>query len=405
MDYPETLDYLFAQLPMYQRSGPAAYKASLDTTHAINDMLGNPHVGLKTVHIAGTNGKGSVASMIASVLQEAGYKTGLHTSPHLKDFRERIRINGEMIPHDEVIRFVEEYRTKWKPLQPSFFEITVGMAWWYFKRMEVDIVVVETGLGGRLDSTNVIIPEVSVITQIGMDHMNLLGNTIREIAAEKAGIIKPGIPVVLGVMEEEALDVLNQRAAECQIVVHMARDAGDDLPQTALGGMFQKYNVQTAMSALKVLKKNGWNISFEHVVNGLAQVLKNTGIKGRWQQLGESPLIFADGAHNVDGIQVILKEIERLHFTDLHVVLGVVKDKDLASILKLLPREASYYFCKADVPRGMAPEDLQEAALEYGLKGEIYPSVRRAYEAARLYATREDLIFIGGSFFTVAEIL
>jgi dihydrofolate synthase / folylpolyglutamate synthase len=405
MEYGETLDYLFAQLPMYQRQGPAAYKANLDNTIAICSMLGNPERNLKVVHVAGTNGKGSVSHMIASVLQKAGYKTGLYTSPHFKDFRERIRINGEMMPHEDVVDFVERYRQEWKPMNPSFFEITVGMAFWYFVKSEVDIVVLETGLGGRLDSTNVCFPEVSVITNVSMDHMNLLGDSIEAIAAEKAGIIKQGIPVIMGKTCEVSAQIIAAKANEMGAQLYTAVDAGSELPRTDLEGSYQKENTQTALVALRTLKKKGWNIDYEHVEQGLASVAKSTGIKGRWQQLGEAPLIFADAGHNEDGIRVVLNEMKNYHFTNLHVVIGMVKDKSIANILSMIPKNASYYFCKADIPRGLPAEELMEQAKEFGLRGECFPSVRRAYEAARLYAKAEDFIFIGGSVFTVAEVL
>ena len=405
MAYNETLEYLFAQLPMYQRQGPAAYKANLDNTIAICSMLDNPEKNLKVVHVAGTNGKGSVSHMIASVLQKAGYKTGLYTSPHFKDFRERIRINGEMIPHDSVIDFVDRYRQEWKPLNPSFFEITVGMAFWYFAQEEVDIVVVETGLGGRLDSTNVCTPEVSIITNVSMDHMHLLGDTIEAIAAEKAGIIKPGVPIVMGATNVESERVISARAKELGSELINTVDAGSELPRTDLEGSYQKENAQTALSALRVLKKKGWEIEYEHVEQGLASVAASTGIKGRWQQLGEAPLIFADAGHNEEGVRAFLEEMKNYHFTDLHFVIGMVKDKSIDHILSLLPKDASYYFCKADIPRGLPAEELMEQASQHGLRGEGFPSVRRAFEAARLYAKSEDMIFVGGSVFTVAEVL
>ncbi|MFT5183117.1 MAG: dihydrofolate synthase/folylpolyglutamate synthase [Flavobacteriales bacterium] len=405
MAYNEILEYLFAQLPMYQRQGPAAYKANLDNTIAICSMLGNPEKNLKVVHVAGTNGKGSVSHMIASVLQKAGYKTGLYTSPHFKDFRERIRINGDMIPHDSVIDFVDRYRQEWKPLNPSFFEITVGMAFWYFAQEEVDIVVIETGLGGRLDSTNVCLPEVSVITNVSMDHMNLLGDTIEAIATEKAGIIKAGVPVVIGATSEESARVIAAKAAEMGSELIRAIDANTEIPRTDLEGNYQKENAQTALTTLRVLKKRGWELEYDHVEQGFISVAATTGIKGRWQQLGEAPWIFADAGHNEEGVKVLLEEMKNYHFTDLHFVIGMVKDKSIDQILSMLPKEASYYFCKADIPRGLPAEELLEQAKCHGLRGEIFPSVRRAFEAARLYAKAEDMIFVGGSVFTVAEVL
>lgn len=405
MDYFETLDYLFTQLPYYQRQGPAAYKADLSNTIALCKLLGNPQDGLKCIHIAGTNGKGSVAHMVASVLQEQGYKTGLYTSPHLKDFRERIRVNGEMIDQDVVTEFVNEHKDAWQPISPSFFEITVALAFDHFRKEEVDIAVIETGLGGRLDSTNVVAPEVSVITNIALDHMQFLGNTIEEIAAEKGGIIKESVPLVLGPMAAEARAVLQEMATLRHATTFDAAEMSADLPRSDLQGKFQEENIKTAILTLKTLKSVGWEIDFEHVSTGLANVNKNTGFRGRWQILGEEPTIVADCGHNQAGISMAMQDLRSISSGNLHVVLGVVEDKMLSDVLPLFPKEASYYFCKADIPRGLPAEELREAALGFGLKGEEYLSVKRAYEAARLYADKEDTIFVGGSFFTVAEIL
>ena len=405
MDYFETLDYLFTQLPYYQRQGPAAYKADLSNTIALCGMLGNPHEGLKCVHIAGTNGKGSVAHMVASVLQEQGYKTGLYTSPHLKDFRERIRINGEMMDQDMVTSFVEKYKDHWQEISPSFFEITVGMAFQYFQDEQVDIAVIETGLGGRLDSTNVVSPEVAVITNIALDHTQFLGETIEEIAVEKGGIIKEGRPVVLGKMNHRASEVLSEIAAHRNANLHTSTFDNEKLPSTDLEGKFQTENLSTAVKTLEVLGALGWQLDQVNIDSGLLNVEENTGFKGRWQLLGENPKIIADCGHNAAGVAMAMEGLKSAAADSLHVVLGVVEDKALNSVLSLFPKESSYYFCKADIPRGLPAEDLQAAALDFGLKGESYPSVRRAYEAARLYANKEDTIFIGGSFFTVAEIL
>lgn len=405
MDYYETLDYLFTQLPYYQRQGPAAYKADLSNTIALCELLENPQVGLKCVHIAGTNGKGSVAHMIASVLQEQGYKTGLYTSPHLKDFRERIRINGRMIDQDHVTVFVEKYKDAWQEIAPSFFEITVGMAFQYFQNAEVDIAVIETGLGGRLDSTNVVNPEISVITNIALDHTQFLGDTIEKIAVEKGGIIKPERPVVLGAMDPKAAEVLRRMAAANQSELHKAESLGDTRYETDLQGEFQQDNLKTAVKALQILKKQGWELTSDSFEQGLLKVTENTSFKGRWQILGEEPKIIADCAHNAAGISVAIEGLQISAGANLHIVLGVVEDKSLNSILPLFPKQASYYFCKADIQRGLPADELQKSALDFGLKGEAYASVRRAYEAARLYAKKEDTIFVGGSFFTVAEIL
>ena len=405
MDYFETLDYLFTQLPMYQRQGAAAYKANLDNTHALMELLEHPEMGLKCIHVAGTNGKGSVCHMLAAVLQAQGYKVGLHTSPHLKDFRERIRINGKVMDQDDVVEFVEKYKVQWSEIQPSFFEITVGMAFWYFQKEEVDIAIIETGMGGRLDSTNVVLPEISVITNIGMDHTQFLGDTIEEIAGEKGGIIKPRIPVVLGEMEQAAEEVLNSIAGSQKSQVFLAKNIDGPTPESDLKGGYQEQNKRTVLMALKVLKSSGWDVSFDAIVEGLAKVSELTGLQGRWHILGESPLIIADGAHNPDGLRFVMDELSEVRTGELHVVLGVVSDKDLDAVLKLFPKDASYYFSQAQIPRAMPADSLRQKAFGYGLKGEQYETIQRAYSAARLYAEKEDTIFVGGSFFTVAEVL
>jgi dihydrofolate synthase/folylpolyglutamate synthase len=391
---------------MFHRVGPAAYKPGLDNTWALLELVGNPHEGLKTVHIAGTNGKGSTSHMIASALQMAGYKTGLYTSPHLKDFRERIRINGVMIPEEDVVEFVSEYHAAWQSIQPSFFEITVAMCFWYFKRAGIDIAVIETGLGGRLDSTNVIVPEVSVITNIGYDHMNLLGDTIEKIAAEKAGIIKSNRPVVLGAMREEAREVMIQTALRYQApMIDASHIPSAYVPGGALKGHYQIENRATAFMALRTLAALGWRVSNEHIAQGFQQVVELTGLLGRWQKLHDSPLTIADVAHNEDGIRTVLEQLQQTPHKQLHFVLGLVGDKDVTRVLKLLPNKATYYFCKADIPRGLDAEMLKQQASEFQLRGESYGSVKKAYSAAVEVAKEDDLIFIGGSVFTVAEVL
>jgi len=391
---------------MFHRVGPAAYKPGLDNTWALLELVGNPHEGLKTVHIAGTNGKGSTSHMVAAALQLAGYKTGLYTSPHLKDFRERIRIDGVMIPEDAVVEFVSEYHEAWQPIQPSFFEITVAMCFWYFKREGVEIGVIETGLGGRLDSTNVIVPEVSVITNIGYDHMNLLGDTIEKIASEKAGIIKSKIPVVIGTMRPEAREVMIQTALQQHApLIDASRVSASLIPNGALQGHYQIENRATAFMALRTLAALGWRVNNEHVAQGFQQVVELTGLLGRWQKLHDSPLTIADVAHNEDGIRTVLEQLQQTPHKQLHFVLGLVGDKDVTRVLKLLPQKATYYFCKADIPRGLDAEMLKEQAAEFQLKGESYGSVKKAYTAAVEAAKEDDLIFIGGSVFTVAEVL
>ena len=391
---------------MFHRVGPAAYKPGLDNTWALLDLVGNPHEGLKTVHIAGTNGKGSTSHLIAAVLQQAGYKTGLYTSPHLKDFRERIRINGVMIPEEEVVAFVNEYHKAWQAIQPSFFEITVAMCFWYFKRSGIDIAVIETGLGGRLDSTNVIVPEVSVITNIGYDHMNLLGDTIEKIAFEKAGIIKAARPVVLGAMREEAKRVMLETARYTQSpIIDSTTIAAKHIPESALKGFYQQENRATAFMALRTLAALGWKIDNDHIAQGFTQVVESTGLLGRWQKLNEKPLVIADVAHNEDGIRVVLEQLQKTPHTQLHFVLGLVGDKDVSRVLKLLPINAVYYFCKADIPRGLEANLLKAQAASFGLQGGSYSSVESAYNAAITAALDHDLVFVGGSVFTVAEVL
>jgi dihydrofolate synthase/folylpolyglutamate synthase len=406
VNYPQTLEYLYSQLPMFHRVGPAAYKPGLDNTWALLELVGNPHQGLKTVHIAGTNGKGSTSHMIAAALQVAGYKTGLYTSPHLKDFRERIRINGLMIPEEAVVEFVNAYHKAWQPIQPSFFEITVAMCFWYFKRESVEIAVIETGLGGRLDSTNVIDPEVAVITNIGYDHMNLLGDTIEKIAVEKAGIIKPKKSVVIGVMRPEAHEVMIQTALKQQApMIDTALIPNELVPDGALKGHYQIENRATAFMALRTLAALGWSVSEEHITQGFQHVVELTGLLGRWQKLNDSPLTIADVAHNEDGIRVVLEQLQQTPHKQLHFVLGLVGDKDVTRVLRLLPSSAVYYFCKADIPRGLDSNVLKQQAFELELKGESYASVKQAYDTACSAAKNDDLVFVGGSVFTVAEIL
>ena len=391
---------------MFHRVGPAAYKPGLDNTWALLELVGNPQEGLKTVHIAGTNGKGSTSHMIAAALQLAGYKTGLYTSPHLRDFRERIRINGAMISEDAVAEFVNQYHDAWQSIQPSFFEITVAMCFWYFKRAGIDIAVIETGLGGRLDSTNVIVPEVSVITNIGYDHMNLLGDTIEKIAAEKAGIIKSQRPVILGAMREEARRVMLETATRMEApIVDATTVSASIIPDGALQGLYQQENKATAFMALRTLAALGWEVSEEHIAQGFERVVELTGLLGRWQKLNDKPLAIADVAHNEDGIRIVLEQIRQTPHNKLHFVLGLVGDKDVTRVLQLLPSSAVYYFCKADIPRGLEAGLLKVQAGEFGLNGESYLSVKSAYDAAIAAASGSDLVFVGGSVFTVAEIL
>lgn len=406
MNYQEVLDYMYAQLPMFHRVGPAAYKPGLDNTYALLEIVGNPHLGLKCVHIAGTNGKGSTSHLIASSLQEAGYKIGLYTSPHLKDFRERMKINGAMISEADVTAFVNLFARQWEKIQPSFFEINVAMCFWFFSKEKTDIAVIETGLGGRLDSTNVITPEVSVITNIGMDHMNLLGDTIEQIAFEKAGIIKQNIPIVIGTMRSDAREIMKQKAHDCKAHLYDSslRDLAD-IPDSELKGMYQIENRKTAFVTLQTLISQGYSITKQNIENGFERVVMNTGLMGRWQVLGENPLVIADVAHNEDGLNYVLRQLENTPHDHLHFVIGLVADKDVDRVLKLLPTSATYYFCKADIPRGLDSVLLATRAATFNLTGESFASVKSAFENAKRKAQKNDLVFIGGSVFTVAEVL
>ncbi|TVR39572.1 MAG: bifunctional folylpolyglutamate synthase/dihydrofolate synthase [Cryomorphaceae bacterium] len=407
MTYAETLNYLFSQLPMYQRIGAAAYKADLSTTIHLLHALGNPEKSsVRYIHIAGTNGKGSVSHMIASVLQEAGYKTGLFTSPHLRDFRERIRINGAPISEETVVNFVTENSAHFEAIQPSFFEMTAALAFQVFKDESVDFAVLETGMGGRLDSTNVITPLVSVITNIGMDHSQFLGNTIQSIAAEKAGIIKPEVPIVAGNMRPVALEVIRSKSKEQNSPLTLAPMFLPENIQTDLKGGWQQENLRTAFAALTLLSETFTNITQDALIKGLGHVVTNTGIRGRWEWLSRTPRVVCDVAHNEDGLGLVTAEISKEKYRKLLIVLGVVNDKDLAKSLPLFPKEATYFFCAAQIPRAKKAEELALEAAVFGLHGEVYPSVQSALQAAKALAhPTEDLIFVGGSFFTVAEVI
>ncbi|MBK9177277.1 MAG: bifunctional folylpolyglutamate synthase/dihydrofolate synthase [Flavobacteriales bacterium] len=405
MTYTETLAYLYARLPMFQRVGQAAYKADLNNTLALVESLGHPERGLKFVHVAGTNGKGSTSSLIASALQCVGYKVGLHTSPHLKDFRERFRINGAMVSEETVTRFVEEHRAAFEPIAPSFFEWGVAFALWWFREQQVDIAVLETGMGGRLDSTNVVMPEVSVITNIGWDHMQFLGNSLEAIAAEKAGIIKRGVPVVIGEAEGDVAEVLRQKAEHERAPITFV-DHGVPVPfRTALAGAHQDRNARTALATISQLKQRGWRIPDEAVALGFVEVVARTGLRGRWEILGHAPLTIADVAHNVDGMRVLNELLAHTSYGRLHVVLGMVNDKDIDAVLHLLPKNGSYHFCKANIPRGLDADELRVKGELYGLTGTSHASVAEALEAARLGAEEHDLVLVTGSVFVVAEVL
>jgi dihydrofolate synthase/folylpolyglutamate synthase len=405
MNYEHTLDYLFSQLPMYQRIGIAAYKVDLINTHKLCELLDNPENKFKSVHVAGTNGKGSTSHMIASVFQEAGYNVGLYTSPHLKDFRERIKINGEMISEEFVIDFVEKYKLKFEELNLSFFEWTVGLAFDHFSKQKVDIAIVETGLGGRLDSTNVITPEVSVITNIGLDHTQFLGNTLGAIAVEKAGIIKAEIPIIIGETQEETKVIFNQKAKSLKVPIYFADQENNQFYQTDLKGIYQYKNVKTAITTINILQEKGWRISNKNIESGLKSVVKNTGLLGRWQTLGNSPLIICDTGHNIDGIKEIVAQLENTPHNLLHIVFGAVNDKSIESILKILPKSARYYFCQASIPRALNVNQLTCLAEQNGLTGDAYSSVKEAFFSAKEKALKGDIVFIGGSTFVVAEVI
>lgn len=404
MNYQETTEWLFNQLPMFQNQGASAYKNDLSNTLALVKHLNHPENKFKSIHIAGTNGKGSTSSMIASILQEACYKVGLYTSPHLKDYRERIKINKKEIAEDYVVNFVKQNKSFFEQNQLSFFEMTVGLAFQYFADEKVDIAVIEVGMGGRLDSTNIITPLVSVITNIGFDHTQFLGNSLSLIAKEKAGIIKHKIPVVIGEYIAETKEVFVEFANKNQSSIYFAQENEDSNLPCGLLGDYQNQNKKTVLQAISLLKKH-FSISDDAIQLGLLNVVKNTGLLGRWQQLGEYPTVICDTAHNAEGFKIVMNQINNLKFDKLHFVLGVVNDKDLNSILPLFPKNAFYYFCKPNLLRGLNANDLKEAALNFGLKGVVCDSVTEAYVFAKLEATKNDFIYIGGSTFVVAEIV
>ncbi|WP_158995611.1 folylpolyglutamate synthase/dihydrofolate synthase family protein [Mucilaginibacter sp. L196] len=436
MDYAETLQYLYTQLPMFTRVGSSAYKEDLTNTIELCKRLDNPQDKFKSVHIAGTNGKGSTSHMLAAVLQTAGYKTGLYTSPHLRDFRERVRINGEMISEQQVIDFVADHQKDFETISPSFFEMTVGLAFDIFAKEKVDIAVIEVGLGGRLDSTNIITPLLSVITNIGWDHMNILGDTLQLIAGEKAGIIKHSVPVIIGEYQPDIANIFLQKAAKEEADISFASDDFEvklkveseklkvksrdliDLQiqsnssqlttynlQLDLTGSYQLKNIKTVLSAVKQLREQGFVITDEHLQIALRQVKTLTGLHGRWEVLSIDPLTICDTGHNPEGIQEVLKNITATPYQHLHFVIGMVNDKDISKVLSMLPTDATYYFCKPDIPRGLEAESLKHQAESFGLVGEIYPNVKAAYQSAQKNAQKDDLVFVGGSTFVVAEVV
>lgn len=400
MNYKETLDYLFVKTPAFQQKGESAYKPGLANVEELDNYYKNPHKKFKTIHIAGTNGKGSVSHTFAAILQSAGYKVGLYTSPHLKDFSERIRVNGKPISEQYVIDFVREADEIISKLNPSFFEITTLMAFTYFAHENVDVAVIETGLGGRLDSTNIITPVLSVVTNVSFDHVNLLGDTLEKIAFEKAGILKSGIPAVVGEMSLALRPIFTEKTSH---VVFAEETASSDY-EFELKGYCQEKNKKTILSAVELLK-NEFNITEENIKNGLKNVVELTSLMGRWQKLSSSPLTIADTGHNVAGMQYIVSQIADINADVKRLVIGMVGDKDITSMLKLLPKDAIYYFCNASIPRALPAADLKAKAAEFGLQGSAYASVAEALAAAKRDASENDFIFIGGSNFTVAEIL
>lgn len=427
MNYPETLKYLYSRLPMFQRIGAAAFKKDLGNTLALLKALDNPHLRFPSVHVAGTNGKGSVSSMLASVLQESGYKVGLYTSPHLREFTERIRINGQEIPQEAVVDFTSRYKTVIEEIKPSFFEVTVVMAFDHFAREGVDIAVVEVGMGGRLDSTNVLLPEVSVITNISMDHSQFLGDSLALIAGEKAGIIKSGVPAVVGQDHSETRPVFEAKAKEQGTQLHFAaemfkarklrsdlfgqvfmlRDAEGNTREVSLdlAGNYQIENVVTAAASIRILQEKGWKLPEEAVLKGLSKVKENAGLQGRMTVLLDKPLTLTDVGHNEAGVAMILEQIAEQKFKKLHLVWGMVNDKDISKILAMLPKKAVMYYVRPDVPRGLDANELAEQGRAKGLKGKVYESVNAGLRAAWIKAEKDDLVFVGGSTFVVAEVL
>lgn len=428
-NYKQTLEYLYSQLPMYQRTGPAAYKNTLENTWKLDKLYDHPHQAFKSIHVAGTNGKGSSSHMLASVLQEASYKVGLYTSPHLIDFRERIRVNGEMIPEDQVVAFVEKFRklNESAQLEPSFFEMTVAMAFDYFRNCQVDVAVIEVGLGGRLDSTNIIQPEVSLITNISLDHTALLGQSIPLIAKEKAGIIKRKVPVVISESNHEYNEIFRQIAAENDSpiffadqqyeaaysmllpegkqVMNFKKDSDLTFPElkTDLLGSYQRKNVGGVLYVLELLQQKGWKIPKEVIYAGLSKTTKNTGLRGRWEVVGNNPLMVCDTAHNEAGLKDVVSQIYSNAWKSLYIVLGMVNDKNLDNVMSLLPKEAHYFFTQAKIPRALPATELAEKAREFGLQGAVIKSVHEAVTEAQKRAGEHDFIFIGGSTFVVAD--
>lgn len=406
MNYQEILDWMFHQLPMYQTQGASAYKEDLTNTIQLANYLGNPEKKLKCIHVAGTNGKGSTSHFLASILQEAGYKVGLYTSPHLKDYRERIKINGKEISKEFIVDFINTHKTFFEENQLSFFEMSVGLAFDYFSKQETDINIIEVGMGGRLDATNIATPLVSVITNIGLDHTQFLGDTLEAIAFEKAGIIKDKIPVVIGEYTTETRKVFVQKSLESNAEIFFASELITEIYPSALLGNYQEKNIRTVLQTIKVLnERTKYLVTGEQLKNGLLNVIKNTGLQGRWQILNQAPLTVCDTAHNIDGLTIVINQILTQEFDQLHIVLGFVNDKNIDAILEIVPKSAKYYFCSPNNLRGLDAKILQQKAACFGINGNVYVSVTKAYEAAKAAASGNDFIYIGGSNFVVAEII
>ncbi len=431
MQYPEILQYLYNQLPMFHRTGPAAYKADLNNTIALSKYFNNPERNFKSIHIAGTNGKGSVANMTASILYEKGLKTGLCTSPHLKDFRERIKINGKMIPKKYVCDFINNNIDFINNISPSFFELTIALTFKYFSDEKIDIAVIETGMGGRLDSTNIISPLISVITNIGLDHTDLLGSTIKKIATEKAGIIKPETPVIIGQTQKTIANIFTEKARKNNSPLFFADQKYDVIPlslnknvfagnhkylvkgenkkftvESDLGGIYQSKNLATVLQSFDVLNKHAnLNTSKKHIISGFKNVVKNTGLKGRWQIIGKNPTIICDSGHNTEAIKMLLKHLKKISYNRLHFIIGMMNDKNIEDFLTLLPGDAKYYFTNASIPRAIDANTLKDKAHRYNLHGEAYETVKKAFFYAKQNAKKDDLIFVGGSTFVVGEVI
>ena len=408
MDYQNTLLYLYNSVPMFQQVGSSAYKEGLENTLALDEHFGHPHRNFHSIHVGGTNGKGSCSHTLAAILQEAGYRVGLYTSPHLVDFRERIRVNGQSIPKEYVVRFVEKERNFFEPLHPSFFELTTAMAFRYFANEHVDVAVIEVGLGGRLDCTNIIHPDLCIITNISFDHTQFLGNTLEKIASEKAGIIKSGIPVVIGETTPETKPVFTKKAREVDAPIFFAEEnQKDEYPglECELKGLYQTKNTHTLLTAIAQLQQAGYNLSEQAVRSGFAHVCELTGLMGRWQKLQDAPTLICDTGHNVGGITYITEQLKQQSYRKLHFIIGMVNDKDIHGVLALLPKDAEYYFTKASVKRALPENELSRLASEAGLQGSCYPDAPSAVRAAQEKSLPEDFIFVGGSSFIVADLL